>query len=150
MEEIKFTNTFQFKNFLIRRSLRIWPLYFLIVFLGFSLEYFRSYYFLESEKLPSLWNFILFILNYDIIKNGYNFLLGSILDGKSTSRMHNPQHVVHLFPFFPPSLPGRGGLRSPLPRAQPKKGHSAQFRFRTCAVGSARRPGSHVTLARLG
>ena len=74
LEEIKFTNTFQFKNFLIRRSLRIWPLYFLIVFLGFSLEYFRSYFFLESEKLPSLWNFILFILNYDIIKNGYNFL----------------------------------------------------------------------------
>ena len=74
LEEIKFTNTFQFKNFLIRRSLRIWPLYFLIVFLGFSSEYFRSYFFLESEKLPSLWNFILFILNYDIIKNGYNFL----------------------------------------------------------------------------
>ena len=74
LEEIKFTNTFQFKNFLIRRSLRIWPLYFLIVFLGFSLEYFKSYYFLESEKLPSLWNFVLFILNYDIIKNGYNFL----------------------------------------------------------------------------
>ena len=74
LEEIKFTNTFQFKNFLIRRSLRIWPLYFLIVFLGFLIEYFKSYYFLESEKLPSIWNFILFILNYDIIENGYNFL----------------------------------------------------------------------------
>ena len=74
LEEIKFTNAFQFKNFLIRRSLRIWPLYFLIVFLGFLIEYFKSYYFLESEKLPSLWNFILFILNFDIIKNGYNFL----------------------------------------------------------------------------
>ena len=74
LEEIKFTNTFQFKNFLIRRSLRIWPLYFLIVFLGFLLEYFKSYYFFESEKLPSIWNFILFILNYDIIENGYNFL----------------------------------------------------------------------------
>tara|TARA_B110000027_G_C16096411_1_gene291021 strand:- start:586 stop:1713 length:1128 start_codon:yes stop_codon:yes gene_type:complete len=74
LEEIKFTNTFQFKNFLIRRSLRIWPLYFLIVFLGFLIEYFKSYYFLEPEKLPSIWNFILFILNYDIIKNGYNFL----------------------------------------------------------------------------
>ena len=74
LEEIKLTSNFQFKNFLIRRSLRIWPLYFLIVFVGFSLEYFRSYYFLESEKLPSLWNFILFILNYDIIENGYNFL----------------------------------------------------------------------------
>ena len=74
LEEIKFTSKFQFKNFLIRRSLRIWPLYFLIVFIGFLLEYLRSYYFLESEKLPSLWNFILFILIYDIIKNGYNFL----------------------------------------------------------------------------
>ena len=74
LEEIKFTNAFQFKNFLIRRSLRIWPLYFLIVFLGFLIEYFKSYYFFESEKLPSIWNFILFILNYDIIENGYNFL----------------------------------------------------------------------------
>lgn len=74
LEEIKFTNKFQFKNFLIRRSLRIWPLYFFIVFIGFLLEYFKSHYFLESEKLPSLWNFVLFILNYNIIENGYNFL----------------------------------------------------------------------------
>lgn len=74
LEEIKFTNKFQFKNFLIRRSLRIWPLYFLIVFIGFLLEYLKSHYFLELEKLPSLWNFVLFILNYNIIENGYNFL----------------------------------------------------------------------------
>ncbi len=74
LEEIKFTNKFQFKNFLIRRSLRIWPLYFFIVFIGFLLEYLKSHYFLESEKLPSLWNFVLFILNYNIIENGYNFL----------------------------------------------------------------------------
>ena len=74
LEEIEFTSKFQFKNFLIRRSLRIWPLYFLIVFIGFLLEYVKSYYFLESEKLPSLWNFILFILNFNIIENGYNFL----------------------------------------------------------------------------
>ena len=74
LEEIKFTKKFQLKNFLIRRSLRIWPLYFLIVFIGFLLEYLKSHYFFESEKLPSLWNFVLFILNYDIIENGYNFL----------------------------------------------------------------------------
>ena len=74
LEEIKFTKKFQLKNFLIRRSLRIWPLYFLIVFIGFLVEYLKSHYFLESEKLPSLWNFVLFILNYDIIENGYNFL----------------------------------------------------------------------------
>ena len=74
LEEIKFTKKFQFKNFLIRRSLRIWPLYFFIVFIGFLLEYLKSHYFFESEKLPSIWNFVLFILNYDIIENGYNFL----------------------------------------------------------------------------
>jgi peptidoglycan/LPS O-acetylase OafA/YrhL len=74
LEEIKFTSNFQFKNFLIRRSLRIWPLYFLIVFIGFLIEYLKSIYFLEPEKLPSLWNFVLFILNYNIIENGYNFL----------------------------------------------------------------------------
>ena len=74
LEEIKFTNKFQFKNFLIRRSLRIWPLYLFIVFIGFLLEYLKSHYFFESEKLPSIWNFVLFILNYDIIENGYNFL----------------------------------------------------------------------------
>ena len=74
LEEIKFTNKFQFKNFLIRRSLRIWPLYFLIVFIGFLLEYLKYHYFLELEKLPSLWSFVLFILNYNIIENGYNFL----------------------------------------------------------------------------
>jgi len=74
LEEIKFTKKFQFKNFLIRRSLRIWPLYFFIVFIGFLLEYLKSHYLFESEKLPSLWNFVLFILNYDIIENGYNFL----------------------------------------------------------------------------
>tara|TARA_B100001287_G_scaffold257435_1_gene243082 strand:- start:301 stop:1428 length:1128 start_codon:yes stop_codon:yes gene_type:complete len=74
LEEIKFTNKFQFKNFLIRRSLRIWPLYFFIVFIGFLLEYLKSHYFFESEKLPSIWNFVLFILNYNIIENGYNFL----------------------------------------------------------------------------
>ena len=74
LEEIKFTKKFQLKNFLIRRSLRIWPLYFFIVFIGFLLEYLKSHYFFESEKLPSLWNFVLFILNYDIIENGYNFL----------------------------------------------------------------------------
>ena len=74
LEEIKFTHNFQFKNFLIRRSLRIWPLYFFIVFIGFLVEYLKAYYNLEHQTLPSFWNFFLFILNYDIIENGYDFL----------------------------------------------------------------------------
>ena len=74
LEEIKITKKFQFKNFLIRRSLRIWPLYFLVVLLGFLTEFIKSYITQDISSLPSIWSFILFILNFDIIKNGYEFL----------------------------------------------------------------------------
>ena len=74
LEEVKITKKFQFKNFLIRRSLRIWPLYFLVVLLGFLTEFIKSYITQDISSLPSIWSFILFILNFDIIKNGYEFL----------------------------------------------------------------------------
>ena len=74
LEEIKITKKFQFKNFLIRRSLRIWPLYFLVILLGFLIEFMKSYFTQDISSLPSIWSFILFILNFDIIKNGYEFL----------------------------------------------------------------------------
>ena len=74
LEELKITKKFKFKNFLIRRSLRIWPLYFLVILLGFLIEFMKSYYTQDISSLPSFWSFILFILNFDIIKNGYEFL----------------------------------------------------------------------------
>jgi peptidoglycan/LPS O-acetylase OafA/YrhL len=74
LEELKVTKKFQFKNFLIRRSLRIWPLYFLVILLGFLIEFMKSYFTQDVSSLPSFWSFILFILNFDIIKNGYEFL----------------------------------------------------------------------------
>ena len=74
LEELKVTKKFQFKNFLIRRSLRIWPLYFLVILLGFLIEFIKSYYTQDISSLPSFWSFILFILNFDIIKYGYEFL----------------------------------------------------------------------------
>lgn len=74
LEEYEISKKFSFKNFLIRRSLRIWPLYFLIVFFGFSVEYIYSFYTGRSPSLPSFWSFLFFILNFDIIKNGYEFL----------------------------------------------------------------------------
>ena len=74
LEELKVTKKFRFKNFLIRRSLRIWPLYFLVILLGFLIELMKSYYTQDISSLPSFWGFILFILNFDIIKNGYEFL----------------------------------------------------------------------------
>lgn len=74
LEEFHISGIFKFKHFLIRRSLRIWPLYFLIVFLGFFIEYSSAYFNEEVTNLPSIWSFFLFILNYDIIINGYEFL----------------------------------------------------------------------------
>ena len=74
LEELKVTKKFQLKNFLIRRSLRIWPLYFLVILLGFLIEFTKSYFTQDISSLPSFWSFILFILNFDIIKNGYEFL----------------------------------------------------------------------------
>ena len=74
LEELKVTKKFQFKNFLIRRSLRIWPLYFLVILLGFLIEFMKSYFTQDISSLPSFWSFVLFILNFDIIKNGYEFL----------------------------------------------------------------------------
>ena len=74
LEEFHISGKFKLKHFLIRRSLRIWPLYFLIVFLGFFIEYMGAYYNQEITTLPSFWSFFLFILNYDMIINGYEFL----------------------------------------------------------------------------
>ena len=61
------TKDFNIKHFLIRRTLRIWPLYFLIVFIGFVLfpAIFNGY-----ETNHSLWHYMLFLANFDEIKVG--------------------------------------------------------------------------------
>ncbi len=62
--------TFSFKLFFIRRSLRIWPLYFLMVAIGFI----SFYAGLIHTPLPPLIHFVSFTLNLYIANNGYNFL----------------------------------------------------------------------------
>jgi peptidoglycan/LPS O-acetylase OafA/YrhL len=57
LEELKITKKFEFKNFLIRRSLRIWPLYFLVILLGFLIEFMKSYYTQDISSLPSFLEF---------------------------------------------------------------------------------------------
>lgn len=65
--EVKTRNTFSYKNFLIRRTLRIWPLYFLIVLVGFVLFpiIFEAYQ--TSHKGI---NYVFFLANFDEIKYG--------------------------------------------------------------------------------
>lgn len=70
IEERQQFKQFSFKLFFARRSLRIWPLYFLMVAIGFA-----SYYAgLVSTELPPILNFLSFTLNFYIAKNGYDFL----------------------------------------------------------------------------
>jgi peptidoglycan/LPS O-acetylase OafA/YrhL len=70
LEEYKNTGNFNPLYFLARRSLRIWPLYFLIVAIGFIVAYLFS----SNEELPPISYFLTFTLNFYIASNGYHFL----------------------------------------------------------------------------
>ena len=77
LEELDNTKDFKIGFFYIRRTLRIWPLYFLIVFIGFSIIYLQPILTqLRSPDHPSpplLW-FVFFICNFWIAFHGDNFL----------------------------------------------------------------------------
>ena len=69
LEEIKNFGSFSLSKFLIRRTLRIWPLYFIIILLGFVIFplLFSDYY--TDHKLI---NYLLFLANFDEIWHGIN------------------------------------------------------------------------------
>lgn len=69
LEEYGNTNAFQFKNYFIRRTLRIWPLYFLIVLATY---FFAN--FIHPIALPPLSVFLFFIANFYIVNHGDAFL----------------------------------------------------------------------------
>lgn len=74
LEEKEKTNSFNIKNFLLRRTLRVWPLYFLIVLIGVLLSYIAQANNIELSPIPPFEYFGLFIINFYIIENGTNFL----------------------------------------------------------------------------
>jgi len=75
-EEASFSGTFSLKNFYIRRSLRIFPLYFFVVFLGFTSWQFTHWFrpLGAITPLPPLAYFLTFTLNFYIIHHGMDFL----------------------------------------------------------------------------
>ncbi len=74
-EEQKRSGSFNILYFAIRRCLRLWPLYFLVVIAGFIAVYVVAPYFgRESAALPPFYNFLFFTLNFYIINQGDNFL----------------------------------------------------------------------------
>ncbi len=70
IEEKNHFNSFNFKFFFVRRSLRIWPLYFLMILLG----YITYYSGILNNSLPPFISFASFTLNLYISNHGYDFL----------------------------------------------------------------------------
>lgn len=67
--EIKHQKSFNLKHFLIRRTLRIWPLYFIIILIGFVLF---PFLFANYNTEHHFLNYILFLANFDEIWYGAN------------------------------------------------------------------------------
>lgn len=76
LEERKATGGFRTGFFLIRRSLRIWPLYFLIVMFGYSVIFLQQQLTPSpmAHENPSPWWFVFFIVNFYIVQHGDSFL----------------------------------------------------------------------------
>lgn len=65
--ELQAKGSFSYPRFLLRRTLRIWPLYFLIIGIGFVL---LPYLITDYETTHRASNYILFLANFDEIKYG--------------------------------------------------------------------------------
>jgi len=75
LEEIKINRNFKAKAFVIRRALRVFPLYFLIVAIAYLGGYFISFFVNDFiNTLPPLSYFITFTVNFFTINNGTDFL----------------------------------------------------------------------------
>jgi peptidoglycan/LPS O-acetylase OafA/YrhL len=74
LEERAHTGKFKAIFFLIRRALRLWPSYLLIVILTYTIFYFLSNTGFSINKLPPIEVFLLFHANYHIIFHGQDFL----------------------------------------------------------------------------
>ncbi len=76
LKERKATGDFKAGPFLIRRILRVWPLYFLIVLIGYvGVPLVQSIIEAPSSELPNIWWHLGFVVNFYIIENGPDYLL---------------------------------------------------------------------------
>lgn len=76
LSERQFTGRIAIGAFYVRRILRIWPLYFVVVFLGFVVLPWLKIHFGENtlhEPEPAkLWYFLTFLVNFNDLYNGSN------------------------------------------------------------------------------
>lgn len=72
LEERSRAGTFSPWRYYVRRALRIWPLYFLVLFIGFVLLPFAMQLLGQPyEEVGSPWYFILFVGNFYLIEHGW-------------------------------------------------------------------------------
>lgn len=74
LSERQFTGRIAIGAFYVRRILRIWPLYFVVVFLGFVVLPWLKMHFGEhtSHEPAKLWYFLIFLVNFNDLYNGCN------------------------------------------------------------------------------
>ena len=77
LKEKEHTATISFSTFYLKRTLRIWPLYFLILFITFVLVPYFSYYKGSPDTDKSM--YVFFLGNFDLVKHGVGNFLSSIL-----------------------------------------------------------------------
>ncbi len=69
IKEKELKNTISLSNFYVRRILRIWPLFYLCIFLGFAVFPLVKYGTIPSPNEPSnFWSYIFFAGNFNFIK----------------------------------------------------------------------------------
>jgi peptidoglycan/LPS O-acetylase OafA/YrhL len=75
IKEKKLNNNISLKNFYIRRILRIWPLFYICVFLGFvAFPYIKFRTFPNPEEIANYRYYIFFLCNFDFIRlRAYSF-----------------------------------------------------------------------------
>ena len=69
LSEYKKRNNFSFKNYFTRRILRIWPLYFFILFLAFLIFPIIAGLFHFEMSLPNAWYYVFFIANFYTVEH---------------------------------------------------------------------------------
>lgn len=74
IKENEFYGRISLRRFIYRRSLRVWPLYFAVVFFGFGTHAILQSAGGELEPLPPLWTFLTFTMNFWVVNHGEAFL----------------------------------------------------------------------------
>jgi peptidoglycan/LPS O-acetylase OafA/YrhL len=75
VKEYDTTGAFSIKNFYIRRILRIWPVYYVVLLIGFSASFFFPHLLgLPDQPIEVWWKYVFFMSNFDVMsayENGH-------------------------------------------------------------------------------